>query len=77
MTNLLRRGVRVGNEDSDGDRHLHEMIPKPWGRAYRVYVDDFLDVWHLEIQPHRRGRRQDEPTIGFGECGVPVAEQRP
>jgi mannose-6-phosphate isomerase-like protein (cupin superfamily) len=51
MNSLLRRGVRVGNEDCDQDPHLHELIPKPWGQEYRAYSDDFLDVWHLQIDP--------------------------
>lgn len=51
MNSLLRRGVRVGNENCDTDLHLREMIPKPWGQEYRVYADDFLDVWHLQINP--------------------------
>ena len=51
LDSLLRRGARVGNENLDADRHLHELIPKPWGREYRAYADDFLDVWHLQIDP--------------------------
>lgn len=51
MNSLSRRGVRVGNENIDADIHLHEMIPKPWGQEYRAYADDFLDVWHLQINP--------------------------
>jgi mannose-6-phosphate isomerase-like protein (cupin superfamily) len=51
LNSLLRRGVRVGNENCDADLHLQEMIPKPWGQEYRVYADDFLDVWHLQINP--------------------------
>lgn len=51
MNSLSRRGVRVGNENLDADVHLHEMIPKPWGQEYRAYADDFLDVWHLQINP--------------------------
>lgn len=51
MDSLLRGGLRIGNENDDIDAHLHDMIPKPWGREYRVYVDDFLDVWHLQINP--------------------------
>lgn len=51
LNDVLRRGIRVGNEHLDEDPHLHEMIPKPWGQEYRVYADDFLDVWHLQIEP--------------------------
>jgi mannose-6-phosphate isomerase-like protein (cupin superfamily) len=51
MQALLRRGVRVGNENSDVDLHLRELIPKPWGHEYRIYADDFLDIWHLQINP--------------------------
>ncbi len=51
LTSLLRRGGRAGNENDEAQSHLQELIPKPWGEEYRVYVDDFLDVWHLQISP--------------------------
>jgi mannose-6-phosphate isomerase-like protein (cupin superfamily) len=51
LNSLSRRGVRVGNESPDKDLHLDEMIPKPWGQEYRAYADDFLDIWHLQIDP--------------------------
>ena len=51
LSALLRGGWRPGNEDPDSHQHLQGLIPKPWGQEYRIYVDDFLDVWHLEIEP--------------------------
>lgn len=51
LQSLLRSGWRPGNEDPDTHQHLQGLIPKPWGQEYRIYVDDFLDVWHLEIEP--------------------------
>jgi mannose-6-phosphate isomerase-like protein (cupin superfamily) len=51
LTGLLRTGVRVGNEYDERDLHLSEMIIKPWGCEYRAYADDFIDVWHLNIDP--------------------------
>jgi len=47
----MRRGGRSGNEDPEIHEHLQGLIPKPWGQEYRTYVDDYLDVWHLEIEP--------------------------
>lgn len=49
LREVVRRGSRVGNERLDSDEHLNEVIPKPWGFEYRVYVDDFVDVWQLSI----------------------------
>ena len=49
LNEVVRKGSRVGNERLDDDAHLNEVIPKPWGNEYRVFVDDFLDVWHLSI----------------------------
>jgi mannose-6-phosphate isomerase-like protein (cupin superfamily) len=49
MNRLVRRGVRISNEQLDGDAHLNEVIPKPWGHEYRAYVDDFFDLWVLHL----------------------------
>lgn len=49
ISSLLRKGVRVGNEQQDREHHLDEMIIKPWGKEFRAYADDFIDVWHLQI----------------------------
>ena len=51
LNDLLRSGVRIGNEhaDDDSDLHLDGIIPKPWGYEYRVFTDDFVDVWHLRM----------------------------
>ncbi|MEU3356293.1 hypothetical protein [Streptomyces sp. NPDC037389] len=50
LREVVRKGSRVGNERLDADEHLNEIIPKPWGLEYRVFVDDFLDVWNLRIE---------------------------
>ncbi|MBT2421442.1 hypothetical protein J7F01_26195 [Streptomyces sp. ISL-22] len=49
LNEVVRKGSRIGNETLDGDDHLNEVIPKPWGMEYRIYVDDFIDVWNLKI----------------------------
>jgi mannose-6-phosphate isomerase-like protein (cupin superfamily) len=49
LNRLVRRGVRISNEQFDGDDHLNEVIPKPWGYEYRGYVDDFFDLWVLHL----------------------------
>lgn len=51
LHDLFRQGVRVNNEQLDDDPHLYELVPKPWGYEYRVYADDLLDVWELNIEP--------------------------
>ncbi|MEW1861043.1 hypothetical protein OG896_13395 [Streptomyces sp. NBC_00669] len=49
LNEAVRKGSRVANEHLDDDEHLNEVIPKPWGLEYRVFVDDFIDVWNLRI----------------------------
>jgi mannose-6-phosphate isomerase-like protein (cupin superfamily) len=49
LSDAVRSGKRIANETLHGDDHLNELIPKPWGYEYRVFADDFLDVWHLSI----------------------------
>ncbi len=39
------------NESFAEDVFLDELIPKPWGREYRIYADNFYDVWKLELGP--------------------------
>lgn len=60
MSTLLRKGARIGNEQAD-DAHLNEIIPKPWGLEYRAYVDDFLDVWQLQIDPGQATSLHNHP----------------
>ncbi|MFB7657022.1 MULTISPECIES: cupin domain-containing protein [unclassified Streptomyces] len=50
LNEVVRKGSRIGNERLEGDDHLNEVIPKPWGMEYRIYVDDFIDVWNLKIE---------------------------
>jgi len=51
LTELLQKGVRAGNEEFGQHRYLEGLIKKPWGEEYRAYCDDFLDIWHLRINP--------------------------
>ncbi|MFB6893417.1 hypothetical protein ACFCX4_29335 [Kitasatospora sp. NPDC056327] len=53
LNEVIRSGGRVANEHLIEDHHLNEIIPKPWGMEYRVYVDDFIDVWNLRIDHGR------------------------
>lgn len=41
----------LNNESFAEDAFLDELIPKPWGREYRIYADNFYDVWKLELGP--------------------------
>jgi mannose-6-phosphate isomerase-like protein (cupin superfamily) len=43
----------LSNESFAEDVFLDELIPKPWGREYRIYADNFYDVWKLELAPGR------------------------
>lgn len=37
--------------ESDLDNHLDLVIDKPWGYEYRIYADNFYDIWKLVIFP--------------------------
>ncbi|MCZ4103027.1 cupin domain-containing protein [Streptomyces sp. H39-C1] len=49
LNEAIRKGSRTGNENPNEDHHLNQIIPKPWGMEYRIYTDDFIDVWNLKI----------------------------
>ncbi|WP_051466109.1 MULTISPECIES: cupin domain-containing protein [Pseudofrankia] len=51
LERLLRRGSRAQQENPEHHEHLNEHIDKPWGCEYRVFADDFHDVWELRIEP--------------------------
>jgi mannose-6-phosphate isomerase-like protein (cupin superfamily) len=36
-------------EQFDADRYLDNIIKKPWGHEYRVYADNFYDIWKLSL----------------------------
>lgn len=61
MRSLLNGGARTGNELPGVDLHLDEIILKPWGLEYRSYVDDFLDVWQLQIGPGHATSMHNHP----------------
>lgn len=61
MRALLKDGARTGNEQPGADEHLDEIVPKPWGLEYRAYVDDFLDVWQLQIGPGHATSMHNHP----------------
>jgi mannose-6-phosphate isomerase-like protein (cupin superfamily) len=61
MRGLLHEGARPGNEQPGRDAHLDEIVPKPWGLEYRVYVDDFIDVWQLQIGPGHATSMHNHP----------------
>lgn len=86
LEKLIAEGARFGNENFETDRHLDEVIPKPWGYEYRAYVDDSFDLWCLHIDPghstsahvHPRkltyllGLGGEGVTCGLGRADVPV-----
>lgn len=42
-----RTSLQAEQFDSAEHEYLDEVIPKPWGYEFRVYADDFYDVWKL------------------------------
>ena len=60
------------NESFAEDLFLDELIPKPWGREYRIYADNFYDVWKLELGPGRATSLHYHPrkdTVLMCLCG--------
>src|SRR3954454_13915353 len=51
LSELLSRGYRVTNEPAEHEAALSQVVAKPWGYECRVFVEDFLDAWHLTIAP--------------------------
>lgn len=51
LERLLRQGSRPQHERPERHTHLNEAVAKPWGCEYRVFADDFHDVWELRIEP--------------------------
>ena len=45
-------GAPLRSEQFDDPRHtsLDKLIPKPWDFEFRVYADDFYDVWKLLLR---------------------------
>jgi CRP-like cAMP-binding protein/mannose-6-phosphate isomerase-like protein (cupin superfamily) len=60
------------NESFAEDLFLDELIPKPWGREYRIYADNFFDVWKLELGPGKATSLHYHPrkdTVLMCLCG--------
>jgi mannose-6-phosphate isomerase-like protein (cupin superfamily) len=51
LTGLVRSGLRVRDEASVAAGSLNGVVVKPWGYESRVFWNDFLDVWHLSVEP--------------------------
>jgi mannose-6-phosphate isomerase-like protein (cupin superfamily) len=53
IDSLLRTRTSLQAEqfDSAVHKYLDEIIPKPWGYEFRVYANDFYDVWKLCLFP--------------------------
>ena len=52
-TRKLRGRDRAGPTRADL-RYLDRLVQKPWGSEFRVYEDEFREVWCLYIAPGRR-----------------------
>jgi mannose-6-phosphate isomerase-like protein (cupin superfamily) len=52
FTQLLQEGAAtLKAEQFDADVYLDRIIEKPWGWEYRVYADNFYDLWKLSLLP--------------------------
>lgn len=51
LFNLEMTADKALKAESDLDTHLEDVIDKPWGYEYRVYADNFYDIWRLVIYP--------------------------
>ncbi len=52
FTEILQEGhVTLKAEQFDRDRYLERIVEKPWGWEYRIYADNFYDVWKLSLRP--------------------------
>jgi mannose-6-phosphate isomerase-like protein (cupin superfamily) len=53
---LLRKSFRcpLGSENFLQDTYLNQLILKPWGHEYRIYIDNIYDIWMLRINPDKR-----------------------
>ncbi|MGH2942903.1 MAG: cupin domain-containing protein [Solirubrobacteraceae bacterium] len=52
-TRKLRGRDRAGPTPADR-RYLDRLVRKPWGSEFRVYEDEFREVWCLHIAPRQR-----------------------
>jgi mannose-6-phosphate isomerase-like protein (cupin superfamily) len=50
LEHLLRhKPIALACEHVETDDYLQAVISKPWGREYRIYADQFFDIWKLDI----------------------------
>ncbi|WP_158631891.1 cupin domain-containing protein [Chroococcidiopsis cubana] len=47
----MASGVSLNFEQFNSSLDLDGLIQKPWGREYRIYADNFYDIWQLDILP--------------------------
>ncbi|OTP93517.1 hypothetical protein B6D16_12545 [Gilliamella apicola] len=67
----------VGSENFEKDTYLNGLIKKPWGFEYRIYADNFYDVWRLHINPNSKTSmhchpRKDTVLLCLGGNGATV-----
>lgn len=43
--------ISLEAEQFDADAYLDKVIEKPWGHEYRIYADNFYDIWKLSLLP--------------------------
>src|SRR5579875_361362 len=73
--------MSLRSEQFDTDSYLDGLIEKPWGHEYRIYSDNFYDVWKLCIMPgyatsthcHPRKERLCCASREQGVCGFQAA----
>ncbi|MDV2997319.1 MAG: hypothetical protein N4J56_007024 [Chroococcidiopsis sp. SAG 2025] len=51
LTQTIALGLPLQFEQFDLNLDLDRLIQKPWGCEYRIYADNFYDIWQLNISP--------------------------
>ena len=45
--------VTLKAEQFNADSYLDSIVKKPWGWEYRIYADNFYDMWKLSLLPRQ------------------------
>lgn len=48
---VQEQDLLLESEQFGTDTYLDQVIEKPWGHEYRVYADNFYDIWKLLLLP--------------------------
>ena len=51
VKSIVNEKFSLQTELFDSDSYLDRVIQKPWGYEYRIYADQFYDLWKLSLLP--------------------------